>query len=174
MPLRMRGRRRARALLAAVVAATFGGAVSLIAVAQPQSPDAGMAEPPAEEPPPEEPLPSEPPPPEAPQPLVTPMPAPRQWEARTTAELQALNKIDDRSARLNVPVGQTAQFERLSITVRACVVRSTDQGQDTAAFLQIVDAHPGAPGFTGWMLAAAPFLSMLEHPGYDVRILACR
>jgi hypothetical protein len=149
---------------AAVLCFGLGGAL-----AQAPSPDNGMAEPGTEQP-----VPGEEAPPAGPSPQVVPMPAPRSWEPRTTAELQALNKIDDRSATLNVPVGQTAQFERLSITVRSCVARVSDQGLDFAAFLQIADSRPGTPGFAGWMLATAPSLSMMQHPAYDVRIVACR
>jgi len=103
-----------------------------------------------------------------------PAPAPPGWEPRGAAELQALDKIDDRSASLNVPVGQTVQFEHLLISVRACLVRPADQAPDAAGFLQIVDKHPGTPGFSGWMLAAEPYVSMLQHPAFDVRVLGCR
>ena len=30
------------------------------------------------------------------------------------------------------------------------------------------------PGFRGWMIASAPALGMMEHPLYDVRVVACR
>jgi hypothetical protein len=124
--------------------------------------------------------PNEPPPPGMPQP-VPGMPQPgtpgagsgQAWLPRNMAELQALDRIDNRGATLNVPVGQTVQFEHISITVRACVERPPDQAPDAAAFLQIVDSRPGAPGFTGWMLVAEPFVSMLQHPVFDVRVVAC-
>lgn len=96
------------------------------------------------------------------------------WQPRSAAELQALDRIDDRSATLNVPVGQTIQFEHISITVRACVARPPDQPADAAAFLQIVDSRAGGQAFSGWMLVAEPFVSMLQHPAFDVRVVACR
>src|SRR5205823_4950724 len=95
------------------------------------------------------------------------------WQPRASAELQALDRIDERSVTLNVPVGQTIQFEHIGITVRACVVRPPDQAADAAAFLQIVDLRASAAVFSGWMLMAEPFLSMLQHPTFDVRVLAC-
>lgn len=95
------------------------------------------------------------------------------WQPRMSAELQALDKIDNRLATLNVPVGQSIQFEQLTITVRACLVRQPDQPADAASFLQIVDARPGAPGFRGWILMAEPSVSMLQHPDFDVRLVAC-
>lgn len=96
------------------------------------------------------------------------------WQPRQAAELQALDKVDARVERLVVPVGQSARFGALEITVRACVVRPPDQASDAASLLQISDPHPGAPGFSGWMLAAEPALGLLEHPIYDIRVLGCR
>jgi hypothetical protein len=96
------------------------------------------------------------------------------WQPRQAAELQALDKVDARVERLVVPVGQSARFGALEITVRACLVRPPDQASDAASLLQISDPHPGAPGFSGWMLAAEPALGLLEHPIYDVRVLGCR
>jgi hypothetical protein len=95
------------------------------------------------------------------------------WQPRAAAELQALDRVDERSVTLNVPVGQTVQFEHISITVRACVVRPPDQAADAAAFVQVVDLRANAPVFSGWMLMAEPFVSMLQHPTFDVRVLAC-
>ena len=96
------------------------------------------------------------------------------WQARAAAQLQALDRVDERSVTLNVPVGQTVQFEHIGITVRACVVRPPDQAADAAAFVQVVDLRANAPLFSGWMLMAEPFVSMLQHPTFDVRVLACR
>ena len=96
------------------------------------------------------------------------------WQPRQAAELQALDKVDARVERLVVPVGQSARFGALEITVRACLVRPSDQASDAASLLQISDPHPGAPGFSGWMLAAEPALGLLEHPIYDIRVLGCR
>ena len=78
------------------------------------------------------------------------------------------------NALLTVKVGQEAHFGSLSIQVQACSSRPPDQPRDSAAFLTITDSHPDAPGFRGWMLANNPSLSMLQHPIYDVRVVACR
>ncbi len=99
--------------------------------------------------------------------------APNIWEPRGTADLVALNKIDEHVARMAVPVGQAATFYQLTITVRACLVRPADQPADSAVYLDINDAHPTQPGFHGWMLANEPAASMLQHPVYDVRLSGC-
>ena len=107
-------------------------------------------------------------PPAAPQPLQP------NWLPQGTAELQVLDKANAQNALLTVKVGQEAHFGSLNIQVQACSSRPPDQPRDAAAFLTITDSIPDAPGFRGWMLATNPSLSMLQHPIYDVRVVACR
>jgi hypothetical protein len=96
------------------------------------------------------------------------------WEPRGTADLVALDKIDERVVNLSVAVGQTATFYHLNIAVKACLVRPKDQPADSAVYLDITDSHPTQPGFHGWMLSNEPAASMMQHPVYDIRITACR
>jgi hypothetical protein len=95
------------------------------------------------------------------------------WLPRTTAELQVLDKVSAHATPLTLKVGQAADNASLSITLRACMVRPPDREQDSAAYLDIQDSRPGAPGFHGWMFSNEPSLSMLEHPIYDVRLVSC-
>lgn len=99
---------------------------------------------------------------------------PDAWQQRGTAELSLLDKVRAQASKVQVRVGQSASFGTLEILVRGCVVRPPDLPPDSAAFLEITDSRPGNTGFRGWMLAGAPALSQLEHPIYDVRVLACR
>ena len=145
----------ARARSIAVLAAVLAASLAAPGHAAQQPPAAGA---PAEAPLPGEAKPNAPAPP---------------WQPRAAAELQALDKIDNRLATLNVPVGQSIQFEQLTITVQACVVRLPDQPADAASFLQIVNSRPGAPGFRGWMLMAEPAISVLQDADFDVRLVAC-
>ena len=96
------------------------------------------------------------------------------WLPQGTAELQVLDKVNAQNALLTVKVGQEAHFGSLNIQVQACSSRPPDQPRDSAAFLTITDSIADAPGFRGWMLANNPSLSMLQHPIYDVRVVACR
>jgi hypothetical protein len=96
------------------------------------------------------------------------------WLLRGGVELQALDKVTARNTVLTGRVGQVLRFGSLSITATSCVVRPPDQPQDAAAFVEITDSHPDAPGFRGWMLAAEPAVAMFEHPGYDIRLNGCR
>ena len=73
-------------------------------------------------------------------------------------------------------VDQPVSFGTLVIRVGACHRRPPDDPPDSAAWLEIRDTRPGAAEvpFRGWMFAASPGLSMLEHAVYDIRVLACR
>jgi hypothetical protein len=99
--------------------------------------------------------------------------APTAWEPRGTADLIALDKVDDRMSHLSIVVGQSATFYHLTITVRGCVVRPADQPADAAVFVEIADSRSQQPGFKGWMLANEPAASMLQHAVYDVRVSGC-
>jgi hypothetical protein len=98
------------------------------------------------------------------------------WVMGRTAELQALDKVTARIVVLEALVGQPVRFGTLVIRVGACHRRPPDDPPDAAAWLEVRDTRPGAPDvpFRGWMFAASPGLSMLEHPVYDLRVLACR
>jgi hypothetical protein len=98
---------------------------------------------------------------------------PNTWVTRTTADIQVLDKVNAHATTLTLKVGQAADNASLSISLRACEVRPPDLPQDSAAFLDIADHRPGAPGFHGWMFAKEPSLSMLENPIYDVRLVSC-
>lgn len=106
--------------------------------------------------------------------LAHAQPAPGSWLPRGTAEITALDKVRAVPTTLTVQVGQTVRYGSLSIAVRGCVTRPPDQARDSAAFVEVTDSHPGGPGFRGWMLASAPALAMMEHPIYDLRVVACR
>lgn len=99
------------------------------------------------------------------------------WDPQRVAELQALDKVNARVSTLRVPVGQPATFGTLTLTVRACHARPSDEVPDAAAWLEIADSRSPANGaavFRGWMFANAPGVNILQHPVYDIRVLECR
>ena len=100
-------------------------------------------------------------------------PAPSNWVTGTVAELRLLDKVTARATGATMKPGETREFGSLTIVMRSCLLRAKDQPGDAAAFLDITD-RIGGPAFHGWMLASAPALSMLEHPGYDIRVIACQ
>jgi hypothetical protein len=92
------------------------------------------------------------------------------------AVLQGLDKITARVSRFDAPVGRAVMFGTLSIVVRDCEKSTPEERPENAAFIQIYDSRPGeqpARRFSGWMFSSSPALSALEHPVYDINLLAC-
>lgn len=98
---------------------------------------------------------------------------PDTWLKRDTADVQVLDKVNAKAVAVTLKVGQAADRATLSIALRACLARPPDLAQDYAAYFDIDDSRPGAPGFHGWILANEPAVSMLQHPIYDIRLVNC-
>lgn len=116
---------------------------------------------------------------------------PRVMVVRDIAVLQILDKVSARVTTLRVPVGSSAAFGLIFVTARSCQVSPPSETPEAAAFLEIsevdVRSLSRANGtmapvtasttqrllFSGWMFASSPALSALEHPTYDVTVLAC-
>ncbi|MEZ5670063.1 MAG: DUF2155 domain-containing protein [Alphaproteobacteria bacterium] len=98
---------------------------------------------------------------------------PRQLPA---AVLGALDKVTARVSEITVPVGDRAEFFRLSIDVYSCQERVVAQRPESAAFLVITETPiEGEPArvFNGWMFASSPSVSAMDHPVYDVWLVRC-
>jgi hypothetical protein len=102
-------------------------------------------------------------------------PVPGGWVKMGSATLQALDKVNAIGKTIVVKVGDTGRFASLDIAVRGCFVRPSDKPADATAFLVIRDqrAETPTPAFSGWMDRSAPYMSMMAHPLYDVRIAGC-
>jgi hypothetical protein len=101
-----------------------------------------------------------------------------EWIKGHTASLQTLDKITARISTIEVPVGLPHTFGSLHIIIHACTTRPPTMAPESAALMEIrtvdhdnvVDTEPI---FQGWMFASSPGLNALEHPVYDVSVLAC-
>lgn len=92
------------------------------------------------------------------------------------AVLQALDKISARVSRIVTRVDEPASFGSLDIRVRACRTRPQEETPENAAFLQIVDNPPEEEEtlvFSGWMFSSSPAVAALDHPVFDVWVVAC-
>jgi hypothetical protein len=93
------------------------------------------------------------------------------------AVLQGLDKVAAKVSQIVAPVGSSVTFGTLSILVRDCETAPPDAAPDNAAFIQIYETPPSEQTkrlFSGWMFSSSPALSGLEHPVYDVTLLACK
>lgn len=110
------------------------------------------------------------------EPAAAPEPSPDSL-ALPAATLRALDKVAGRVRQIDLAVGDTVRAGALSVTLRACRARPDDALPDSAAFLEIneirADTGVALRLFTGWMFAAAPAISALDHPVYDVWLVAC-
>jgi hypothetical protein len=60
--------------------------------------------------------------------------------------------------------------------VRACHAAPPEEPPENVAFLEIDEVHHDERAvrlYTGWMFSSTPGLAALEHPVYDIWVLAC-
>ena len=98
---------------------------------------------------------------------------PDTWVPQQRGSIRVMNKIDSTVETVALQVGQTTTYQSLQINLSGCFTRPTDLPADAVAHLKIVDQHPDAPGFEGWVLKREPSLNMLQSPVYDVQLANC-
>lgn len=112
--------------------------------------------------------------------VLSPAVQAQNWLASEQAFLQTLDKITARIDTVEVSLNQPVRFGTLEIELKHCAFRPPEEPPEAAAFIEIRDV--GFAGqdsedkiivFSGWMFASSPAVSSLEHPVYDVTLLAC-
>ena len=92
--------------------------------------------------------------------------------------MQALDKITARISTLSTPVGESRRFGTLEVTVQRCAFHPPEETPENAALVVIRDlgyepTFAPAEVFSGWMFSSSPAISALEHPVYDITLIAC-
>ncbi|MEC9431438.1 MAG: DUF2155 domain-containing protein [Pseudomonadota bacterium] len=100
------------------------------------------------------------------------LPRPEMTDARH-ARLRLLDKMTGQVETLEMDAGETRVEDRLELALRVCRVPVGDDRGDAVAYLEIRDLREDAPRFAGWMFAASPALSALDHARYDVWVESC-
>ena len=107
------------------------------------------------------------------------------WLQAEQARLQTLDKITARIASVELVAGQPVRLGTLEIWLDDCRYRPPEEPPEHAAFLRIYDRGYGGDAggsdgqaeadqiFSGWMFASSPAISAMEHPVYDVTLIAC-
>ncbi|NBV05745.1 MAG: DUF2155 domain-containing protein [Proteobacteria bacterium] len=99
------------------------------------------------------------------------------------AVIQALNKITAKTSLIEVKVGNTIKLGKLTVTVHKCWQSSLEQKPESKVLLEIFDENSKNHDqenqnksriFYGWMFSSSPSISALEHPIYDVTLVACK
>ncbi|MGF1551198.1 MAG: DUF2155 domain-containing protein [Paracoccaceae bacterium] len=90
------------------------------------------------------------------------------------ARLRVLDMITGETSTIEIAVGRQTEHRRLTLALRTCARPERGSVGDLAA-LEVVDRrlHKDVPAFSGWMFAESPALSALDHPRYDVWLIAC-
>ena len=91
---------------------------------------------------------------------------------RNTAVIQVMNKAAGKAQTLNIPVEQSAQFEKLNITVRACKQSDPYKAENCYAFIEIT-ANNDTKIFSNWMNRNNPGKNPVQNPDYDAWLVRC-
>jgi len=105
-----------------------------------------------------------------------PAPAAAQRIENSVAIFAALDKVTAKISRLEVPLGQTANFGALKVTPRVCYTRAPTEPPKTTTFVEVEEKLLDGKEkriFTGWMFADAPGLNAVEHPVFDLWLTDC-
>ncbi|WP_374991509.1 DUF2155 domain-containing protein [Bradyrhizobium sp. LHD-71] len=107
--------------------------------------------------------------------IVTAPPA--QKVVNKQAVFAGLDKITGRIIKFDVDMAETVQFGALRVKPQACYTRPATEAANTDAFVEVDEITLQGEVkriFSGWMFAASPGLSGVEHPIYDVWLTDCK
>jgi hypothetical protein len=107
--------------------------------------------------------------------IVTAPPA--QKVVNKQAVFAGLDKITGRIIKFDVDMEETVQFGALRVKPHACYTRPATEAANTDAFVEVDEITLQGEVkriFSGWMFAASPGLSGVEHPIYDVWLTDCK
>ena len=149
---------------------------------QPLPPPPGATTAPAARTQPQPSLPGQPPAQRQPRSAALPPPEeivepPAQKVPNPTAVFSGLDKITGRIISFDVAINETVRFGALEVTPRACYTRPATETPNTDGFIEVDELTLQGELrriFTGWMFAASPGLTAVEHPIYDIWLTDCK
>lgn len=121
----------------------------------------------------------------------------RTYQQQDTVILRALDKITGRSTDFEMDLDTPKVYGSLRIDLETCFQTPPEEPPESAAFLTITTAttlqvqtmaeprdltedertqatpEDADVRFSGWMFASSPGLNALEHPVYDIWVIAC-
>jgi hypothetical protein len=113
----------------------------------------------------------------APAPDETVIAPPRQRINNPTAVFSGLDKITGRIISFDVAIDETVQFGALQVTPKVCYTRPPTETPQTTSFVEVDEVTLSGEVrriYSGWMFAASPGLSGVEHAVYDVWLTDCK
>ena len=92
----------------------------------------------------------------------------------TQAHLRGLDTIVGSTQDFTVAVGgPPAHFGRLLVEVSSCRYLEENPSTHSYGFITVKENPELPPIFNAWMIAAAPALSAMDHPRYDIWLITC-
>lgn len=91
---------------------------------------------------------------------------------RNTAVVDIMNKAAGKVQTIRIPVGETAQFEKLRMVVRSCKQADPFQAEDYFMFIEVFKNGDGQI-FGNWMSRNEPGRAPLQNADYDVWLVKC-
>ncbi len=91
---------------------------------------------------------------------------------RDVAVVRIMNKAAGKVQTVALPVGQNAQYEKLSMIVRDCKQTDPFDAEDFFMFIEINETDHGKI-FSGWMSANEPGDNPLQNADYDLWLVKC-
>lgn len=97
--------------------------------------------------------------------------------ANPIAIFSGLDKIMGQTTTFEAKIGEEKKFGGLLVKADVCNSRPITEDPKTTAFVEVDEQ--GTDGktkriFSGWMFAESPGLNAVEHPLYDVWLVACK
>lgn len=89
------------------------------------------------------------------------------------ALLRGLDKVTGQTRDFDLAEGDSARLGLITIVLGECRYPADDPASNAYAWITILDDRAAEPVFRGWMIAAAPALSALDHARYDVWVIRC-
>lgn len=98
--------------------------------------------------------------------------AARAYTDRGTAVIGIMNKAAGKTQTVSIPVGRTAEFEKLNIHVRACKQTDPFDAEDFFMFVEVATRADGKI-FSNWMSRNNPGDRPLQNADYDLWLVRC-
>ncbi|GAN98724.1 hypothetical protein Gxy13693_010_041 [Komagataeibacter xylinus NBRC 13693] len=98
---------------------------------------------------------------------------PDTWQGRSIATVRVLDKLDAHIQMLDIPTGQDVTYKSLTLHATSCLQRPPTLPADSAAWMEVHDAHEGMAAFQGWMAIDEPATGVFQNPLYDVQLAGC-
>lgn len=89
------------------------------------------------------------------------------------ALLRGLDKVTGATTDFDLEKGQSVRFGRITIELGECRYPADDPASNAFGWVKVLDSSSSEPAFQGWMVAASPSLSALDHQRYDVWLIRC-